>query len=186
MTKKCASRDKIVIFESILYVNKAHHSPFSLLSINQRIIARKTEWCNPLYAHQRAQLPMEWAHCKRKHEVKMTETHELNRPVIYLRYAARGVGIRGVAHPVKPANGFRLPIPSASTAQTINWASRVRSDSQLASYPIHFLNRIGRRRKPSGASYTTKSSWKEPLRLNNYIVGSVGSRPVGQLRPISL
>ena len=47
----------------------------------------------------------------------MTETHELNRPVICLRYAARGVGIRGVAHPVKPANGFRLPIPSASTAQ---------------------------------------------------------------------
>ena len=186
MTKKCASRDKIVIFESIFYVNKAHHSPLSLLSINQRIIARKTEWCNPLYAHQRAQLPMEWAHCKRKHEVKMTETHELNRPVICLRYAARGVGIRGVAHPVKPANGFRLPIPSASTAQTINWASRVRSDSQLASYPINFLNRIGRRRKPSGASYTTKSSWKEPLRLNNYIVGSVGSRPVGQLRRISL
>ena len=117
---------------------------------------------------------MEWAHCKRKHEVKMTEMHELNRPVICLRYAARGVGIRGVAHSVKPANGFRLPIPSASAAQTINWASRVRSDSQLASYPIHFLNRIGRRRKPSGASYTTKSSWKEPPRLNNYIVGSVG------------
>ena len=186
MTKKCASRDKIVIFESIFYVNKAHHSPLSLLSINQRIIARKTEWCNPLYAHQRAQLPMEWAHCKRKHEVKMTETHELNRPVICLRYAARGVGIRGVAHPVKPANGFRLPNPSASTAQTINWASRVRSDSQLASYPIHFLNRIGRRRKPSGASYTTKSSWKEPLRLNNYIVGSFSSRPVGQLLHISL
>ena len=39
---------------------------------------------------------MELAHCKRKHEVKMTETHELNRPVICLRYAARGVGIRGV------------------------------------------------------------------------------------------
>ena len=27
----------------------------------------------------------------------MTETHELNRPVICLRYAARGVGIRGAA-----------------------------------------------------------------------------------------
>ena len=178
MTKKYASRDKIVIFESILYVNKAHHSPLSLRSINQRIIARKTEWCNPFYVHQRVQLPMEWAHCKRKHEVKMTEKHELNRPVICLRYAARGVGIRGVAHPVKPANGFRLPILSASTAHTINCASWVRSDCQLASYPIHFLNRIGRRRKPSGASCTTKSSWKEPLRLSTI---SSGASVIGQL-----
>ena len=96
MTKKCASCDKIVIFWPILYVNKAHHSPLSLRSINQRIIARKTEWCNQFFAHQRVQLTMEWANCKRKHEVKMTETHELNRPVICLRYAARGV-----AHPVK-------------------------------------------------------------------------------------
>ena len=182
MTKKCASCDNIVIFLPISYVNKAHHSPLSLRPINQRIIARKTEWCNPFFAHQRVQLTTKGAHCKRKHEVKMTETRDLNRPVICLRYAARGA-----THPVKkPANGFRLPIPSASTAQTINWASRVRSDSQLASYRIHFLNRIGRRRKPSGASYTTKSSWKEPLRLNNYIIGSVGNRPIGQLRRISL
>ena len=179
MTKKCASWDKIVIFWPILYVNKAHHSPLSLQSIYQRIIARKTEWCNPFFAYQRAQLTMEWAHCNRKHEVKMTETHELNRPVIFLRYAARGAPSK------KPANGFRLPILSASTAHTINCASWVRSDCQLASYPIHFLNRIQQRQKPSGASYTTKSSWKEPLRLNNYIVGSVGNRPVGQLRRIS-
>ena len=183
MTKKCASRDKIVIFESILYANKAHHSSLSLRPINQRIIARKTEWCNPFYAHQRAQLPMEWAHCKRKHEVKMTETHELNRPVICLRYAARGVGIRGVVHPVKPANGFRLPIPSASTAQTINWASRVRSRQSTGVLSDSFFESD---RTASGASYTTKSSWKEPLRLNNYFVGSVGNRPVGQLRRISL
>ena len=148
MTKKCASCDKIVIFWPISYVNKAHHSPLSLRSINQRIIARKTEWRNLFFAHQRAPLLMEWAHCKRKHEVKMTETHEINRPVICLRYAACWVGIRGVAHPVKPANGFRLPIPSASTAHTINCASWVRSDCQLASYPIHFLNRIGRRSQP--------------------------------------
>ena len=31
MTKKCASRDKIVIFESILYVNKAR-APFSVIT----------------------------------------------------------------------------------------------------------------------------------------------------------
>ena len=179
MTKKCASCDKIVISWPILYVNKAHHSPLSLRSINQRIIARKTELCNPFFAHQRVQLTMGWPHRKRKHEVKMTETHELNRPVICLRCAWGGAPSK------KPANGFRLPIPSASTAHTINCASWVRSDCQLASYPIHFLNRIQHRRKPSGASCTTKSSWKEPLRLNNYIVGSVGNRPVGQLRRIS-
>ena len=89
---------------------------------------------------------------ERKHEIKMTEPHELNRPVICLLYAVRGAANK------KPANGFRLPIPSASTAHTINCASWVRSDCQLALYPIHFLNRIQQRRKASGTSYTTKSS----------------------------
>ena len=144
MTKKCASCDKIVIFWPISYVNKAHHSPLSLRSINQRIIARKTEWRNPFFAHQRGQLTTEWAHCKRKHEVKMTETRDLNRPVICLRLRCAW----GDAPSKKPANGFRLPIPSASTAHTINCASWVRSDCQLASYPVHFLNRIGRRSQP--------------------------------------
>ena len=37
------------------------------------------------------QLTMDEAHCKRKHEVKMTETHELSRPVICLLYATHGV-----------------------------------------------------------------------------------------------
>ena len=130
MTKKCASCNKIVIFWPILYVNKAHHSPLSLRSINHRIIASKTEWCNPFFVHQRAQLTMEWAHCKRKHEVKMTETHELNRPVICLRYAARGV-----THPVKSqrtASDYRFRRPAAlklstahrGCAQTVNWHRR--------------------------------------------------------------
>ena len=65
---------------------------------------------------------MEWAHCKRKHEVKMTETHELNRPVICLRYAARGVGIRGVAPPSKASE--RLPITDS--------VGQHRSDYQLS------------------------------------------------------
>ncbi len=170
MTKKCASRDKIVIFGPILYVNKAHHSPLSLRSIKQRIIARKTEWCNPFFAHQRAQLTMEWAHCKRKHEVKMTETHELNRPVICLRYAARGV-----THPVKSPRTasdyrFRRPAPlTLSTArrgcaQTVNWRRiRVIFESD---------------RTPSGALCTTKSSWKEPLRLSTI---SSGASVIGEL-----
>ena len=62
----------------------------------------------------------------------MTETHELNRPVSCLRYAARGVGIRGVTHPVKSPRTasdyrFRRPAPlTLSTArrgcaQTVNW-----------------------------------------------------------------
>ena len=76
------------------------------------------------------------------------------------------------------ANGIRWPIPLASTAHTINWASRVRSDSLLASYPINFLNRIRRRRKPSGASCTTKYSWKEPLRLSTI---SSGASVIGEL-----
>ena len=67
----------------------------------------------------------------------------------------------------------------------MNWASRVRSDSQLASYPIHFLNRIGRRRKPSEASYKTESKLKRTAQTIIYIVGSVGNRWVGQLRRIS-
>ncbi len=113
MTKKCASCDKIVFFWPILYVNKAHHSPLSLRSINQRIIARKVD---PIFAHERAQLTMEWAHCKRTHEVKMTETHELNRPVICWRYAARGV-----AHPVKSlrtASDYRFRRPAPLTLST--------------------------------------------------------------------
>ena len=85
----------------------------------------------------------------------------------------------------KPANSLDWPILSASTAQTMNCASRVRSDSQLASYPIHFLNRIGRRRKPSEASYTTESKLKRTAQTIIYIVGSVGNRWVGQLRRIS-
>ena len=181
MTKKCASCDKIVIFWPILYVNKAHHSPLSLRSINQRIIARKTEWCNPFFAHQRVQLTMEWAHCKE-------ETWSKNDRNVWIKQASNLFTLRcawGGAPGKKPANGFWLPIPSASTAHTINCASWVRSDCQLASYPIHFFNRIQQCRNLSGASYTTKSSWKQPLKLNNYIVGSVGNRPVGQLRCIS-
>ena len=85
----------------------------------------------------------------------------------------------------KTANSLDWPILSASTAQTMNCASRVRSDSQLASYPIHFLNRIGRRRKPSEASYTTESKLKRTAQTIIYIVGSVGNRWVGQLRRIS-
>ena len=77
----------------------------------------------------------------------MTETHELNRPVICLRHAARGVAPVGGTPSKKPANGFPLPIPPASTAHTINCASWVRSDCQLASYSIHFFNRIQQRRK---------------------------------------
>ena len=53
----------------------------------------------------------------------MTETHELNRPVICLRYAARGVGIRGVAHSVKQARE-RLPITDS--------VGQHRSDYQLS------------------------------------------------------
>ena len=90
----------------------------------------------------------------RKHEVKMAETHELSRPVIRLRYAARGV-----THPVKSpqtASDYRfsrlaplkLSTAHRGCAQTVN----------CRLYPIHFLNQIRRRRKPSEASYTTKSS----------------------------
>ena len=131
MTKKCASCDKIVIFWPILYVNKAHHSPLSLRSINQRIIARKTKWCNPFFAHQRAQLTMEWVHA-------------------WIKQASNLFTLRcawGGAPSKKPANGFRLPIPSASTAHTINCASCVRSDCQLVSYPIQKMNRIQHRRE---------------------------------------
>ena len=142
MTKKCASCDKIVIFLPISYVNKAHHSPLSLRSINQRIIARKTEWCNPFFAHQRVQLTTEWAHCERKHEVKMTETLDLNRPVICLRYATRVV-----THPVKSprtASDYRFRRPHRSHYQlrvvgALRLSTGVVSDS--------FLNRIGRRRE---------------------------------------
>ena len=116
MTKKSASCDKIVIFWLISYVNKAHHSPLSLRSINQRIITRKTEWCNPFFAHQRAQLTMEWAHCERKHEVKMTETHELNRPVICLRCA-------WVMHPEKDRE--RLPITDSVGQHRSHYQLRV-------------------------------------------------------------
>ena len=85
----------------------------------------------------------------------MIETRDLNRPVICLLYAARGV-----THPVKSprtASDYRFRRP-APAAHTINCASWVRSDCQLASYPIHFLNRAGRRRKPSGSSCMTESS----------------------------
>ena len=98
---------------------------------------------------------------------------------------SRGKSARTWRNGKKPANSLDWPILSASTAQTMNCASRVRSDSQLASYPIHFLNRIGRRRKPSEASYTTESKLKRTAQTIIYIVGSVGNRWVGQLRRIS-
>ena len=55
---------------------------------------------------------MEW-----KHEVKMTETQELNRPVICLRYAARGV-----THPVKSprtASDYQFRRPATLTLSTV-------------------------------------------------------------------
>ena len=68
---------------------------------------------------------------------------------------------------------FRLPIPSEAPLRppterrvcvvTVNWR---RSESDM---------RLGSRRERQERQ---KFSWKEPLRLNNYIVGSVGNLPV--------
>ena len=77
----------------------------------------------------------------------MTETHELNRLVICLLYAACGV-MRRVKSPRTACNDrFRRPAPlrlsteRRGCTQTVNW---------------HCI--LGRRRKPSGASCTTESS----------------------------
>ena len=176
MTKKCASSDKIVIFWPVLYVNKAHHSPLSLRSINQRIIARKTEWCNPFFAYQRAQLTMEWAHCKRKQSRNDRNAWIKQASNLFTLCCAWGD-----APSKKPANGFRLPIPSASTAHTINCTSWVRSNCQLA--PIRFIFWIGY--SGVGSVVFNKIQLKRTAQTNNYIVGNVGNRPVGQLCRIS-
>ena len=88
----------------------------------------------------------------------MTETHELNRPVICLRYAARGV-----AHPVKSprtASDYRFCRPAPLTlstacrgcAQTVNWR-RIR-------YFFLSVDDIGYR-------YWTIPSFVEPLLFAN-------------------
>ena len=109
---------------------------------------------------------------------------ELNRPVICLLFGARGVTQQIKSPRTASDYRFRRPAPlTLSTARrgcahTINCASWVRSDYQLLSYPIHFFNRIQQRRKPSGASCMTKSSWKEPRRLTTI---SSAASVIGQL-----
>ena len=47
------------LLRPILQVDITYHSPLSLLSWNQRIIARKSNWCNLLFAYQMTQLTMD-------------------------------------------------------------------------------------------------------------------------------
>ena len=110
----------------------------------------------------------------------MTETHELNRPVICLRYAARVV-----THPVKSPRTaseyrFRRPAPlTLSTARrgALRLSTGVVSDS--------FFESDTTASEAVGGVVYNKIQLKRTAQTNNYIVGSVSDQPVGQLRGTS-
>ena len=106
-------------------------------------------------------------------KVKMTETHELNRPVICLRYAARGV-----THQVKSlrtASDYRFSRPAPLKLSTARHGCAQTVNCRL----IRFIFLIGY--DVTGSVVHNKIELKRTAQTINYFVGSVGNRPVGQL-----
>ena len=104
----------------------------------------------------------------------MTEPHELNKPVICLVYGACGVTQQIKSPRMACDDRFRRPalltlsIARRGCAQTINC-----SRSQ-------YIFWFGYKRV--GSAVHDKISIENSTQTNNHIVGSIGSRPVGQLR----
>ena len=87
----------------------------------------------------------------------MTDPHELNRPVMCLLYA-----VRGVTQQIKARE--RLPITDSVGQHRSHYQLRVVGALRLSTVVVSF-SFFESDTTASGASYTTKSSWKEPLRL---------------------
>ena len=92
----------------------------------------------------------------------MTETHELNRPVIYLRYAARGV-----AHPIKSqrtASDYRFRRPAPLTLSTARRGA-LKLSTGVVSYSFFYSDTTAS--EAVGSVVYKKFSLKEPLRASD-------------------